>query len=208
VGEGRGPDFDEAFGVARAIEREDGPAIANPAVRAAGRLVRAQPGAPQLRNCSALSHGASFAPDLMDMGDVIRDAGLAPMRAAFQEALLNSPGRRIGGGSDEILKDIIAERVLGLSSDVRVDKATAFRACRRSGNLSAREGSGGGLHLDLTGVVGGRPRRSRTVGREDIGAAPRVASLGVRREPGSFLETHGPPYDAVGYTDGPRQMLS
>ena len=72
------PDFDEAFALARAIALEDGPAIANPAVRAAGRLVRAQPGAPQLRNCSALSHGASFAPNLMDMGDVIRDVGLAP----------------------------------------------------------------------------------------------------------------------------------
>jgi hypothetical protein len=90
---------------------------------------------------SALSHGASFAPDLMDMGDVIRDAGLSPMRAAFQEALLYSPGRRIGGGRDEILKDIIAERVLGLPADIRVDKETAFRTSRRVG----------------------RPRRSREV---------------------------------------------
>jgi hypothetical protein len=30
VGEGRGPDFDEAFGLARAVELEDGPAIAKP----------------------------------------------------------------------------------------------------------------------------------------------------------------------------------
>jgi hypothetical protein len=44
VGEGRGSDFDEAFGLARAIELQDGPAIANPAVRAARRLVRAQLG--------------------------------------------------------------------------------------------------------------------------------------------------------------------
>ena len=36
------------------------------------------------------------------------------MRAAFQEALLSSPGGRIAGGTDEILKNIIAERVLGL----------------------------------------------------------------------------------------------
>ena len=41
-----GLDFDEAFGLARAIELEDGPAIPNPAVRAAGRPVRAQLGSP------------------------------------------------------------------------------------------------------------------------------------------------------------------
>lgn len=49
------------------------------------------------------------------------------MRAAFQEALLYSPGGRIGGGPDEILKNIIAERVLGLPADIRVDKDTAFK---------------------------------------------------------------------------------
>ena len=42
------------------------------------------------------------------------DKDWAPMRAAFQEALLSSPGSRIAAGTDEILKNIIAERVLGL----------------------------------------------------------------------------------------------
>ncbi len=37
-----------------------------------------------------------------------------PLRAAFQGALLSAPGLRIAGGTDEILQNIIAERVLGL----------------------------------------------------------------------------------------------
>jgi hypothetical protein len=48
------------------------------------------------------------------------------MRAMFQEALLYSPGGRIAGGTDEILKNIIAERVLGLPGDIRVDRDAAF----------------------------------------------------------------------------------
>jgi hypothetical protein len=115
------------------------------------------------------------------------------MRAAFKRALLYSPGGRIGDRIDEILKHIIAERVLGLPADIRVDKETAFRNVPIGQALALRAtGSGGGFDLDLTGVVSGRPRWSRTVSGEDIGAAPRIASLGVRRESGSCLETHDP----------------
>jgi len=69
---------------------------------------------------------ASFALDLMDMGGAVMDPALAPARAAFQEALLYAPGARIAGGTDEILKNILAERVLGLPADIRVDKDAPF----------------------------------------------------------------------------------
>ena len=49
------------------------------------------------------------------------------VQGQFQQMLLSSPSMRIAGGTDEILRNIIAERVLGLPGDIRVDKAVPFR---------------------------------------------------------------------------------
>jgi hypothetical protein len=57
---------------------------------------------------------------------MVTDKDFAPMRATFQDALLSTPGSRIAAGTDEILKNIIAERVLGLPQDVRVDREVPF----------------------------------------------------------------------------------
>ena len=40
--------------------------------------------------------------------------------------MLFLPSMRIAGGTDEILRNIIAERVLGLPGDIRVDKDVPF----------------------------------------------------------------------------------
>ena len=58
---------------------------------------------------------------------MIDDPALAPLAAAFQTRLMWAPGLRIGGGTDEILRNIIAERVLGLPGDARADKGVPFR---------------------------------------------------------------------------------
>jgi alkylation response protein AidB-like acyl-CoA dehydrogenase len=70
---------------------------------------------------------AQFALDLMDGAGLVTDPDLAPMRGMFQQALLYAPGGRIAGGTDEILRNIIAERVLGLPGDIRVDRDRPFR---------------------------------------------------------------------------------
>ena len=80
----------------------------------------------KLVNAPKAQEIASFAMDLLDIGGVVMDKEMAPMRAAFQEALLTSPGGRIAAGTDEILRNIIAERVLGLPPDVRVDRDVPF----------------------------------------------------------------------------------
>jgi alkylation response protein AidB-like acyl-CoA dehydrogenase len=145
-----GPDFEEVFDLARRVSIEDGPAIANAAVRErlADFFVRTQGiRLTRFRTMTALSRGetpgpenaigklvnaskaqemAAFAMDLLDMGGVVMDKELAPMRGAFQESLLTSPGGRIAAGTDEILRNIIAERVLGLPQDIRVDRDVPF----------------------------------------------------------------------------------
>ncbi len=45
----------------------------------------------------------------------------------WQQAYLGAPGGRIAGGTDEIMRNIIAERVLRLPPEPRLDKSVAFR---------------------------------------------------------------------------------
>jgi alkylation response protein AidB-like acyl-CoA dehydrogenase len=77
-------------------------------------------------SASKLQDIGSFGLDLMDMGGILTDADQAPFNGMFHHAYLTGPGIRIAGGTDEILRNIIAERVLGLPQDIRVDKDVPF----------------------------------------------------------------------------------
>jgi alkylation response protein AidB-like acyl-CoA dehydrogenase len=70
---------------------------------------------------------ANTALEMLDQYGIIDDPDLAPLKGAFHSSLMFAPGLRIAGGTDEILKNIIAERVLGLPGDIRVDKDVAFK---------------------------------------------------------------------------------
>lgn len=148
--EDAGVGFDDLFALARDLELENGPALRDAAVRQAlaNAYVRSRGlKYTKFRALTALSRGqepgseasifklvfatmqqeiVSYAMDLMDIGGSLLDPAFAPSSALFQKTFLTSPGLRIAGGTDEIMRNIIAERVLGLPQDVRLDKDRAF----------------------------------------------------------------------------------
>ena len=148
-GQGGGLDVPQLMSLARTLELEDGPAIKNAAVREkiADWYVRsAGLKYTTYRTITALSRGQQpgpeasiakivVAPKLQDLTafatELEGEAGAlkghdAPMDGLFQMGWMSAPGLRIAGGTDEILRNIIAERVLGLPQDVRVDKDVPF----------------------------------------------------------------------------------
>ena len=149
VGESPGPDVKELIDLARTVHLENGLAIEDTAVqeRIADWYVRTQglrftkfrtmtslsrgetPGPEssigKLVSASKLQDIASYGLDLMGMAGVTANKDM-PLEGIFEEALLYSPALRIAGGTDEILRNIIAERVLGLPADIRVDKGIPF----------------------------------------------------------------------------------
>jgi alkylation response protein AidB-like acyl-CoA dehydrogenase len=157
IGSGMSTGFPELFDLCLRIETENGLAVDDPAVRSklATWAVRTT-GLKYtgFRALSALSRGetpgpensigklvagptmqeiAMFAEDLQAQAGVISDPDIATANGRFQAMLLRSPATRVEGGTDEILRNIIAERVLGLPADIRVDKDVPFNQIPTSG---------------------------------------------------------------------------
>jgi alkylation response protein AidB-like acyl-CoA dehydrogenase len=75
---------------------------------------------------SMLQDIAIYAMDLQGAAGMLNDPEVAEAAGQFQTMMMSSPSTRIAGGTDEILRNIIAERVLGLPGDIRVDKGVPF----------------------------------------------------------------------------------
>ena len=69
---------------------------------------------------------AAFCIDLLEEHGAMWDPDTSEAAGLYQLAYMSSPGLRIAGGTDEIMANIIAERVLGLPQDPRADKGIPF----------------------------------------------------------------------------------
>ena len=157
IGQGSGVDYTELLKLARQTELETGPAIKDANVREhlADWYVETQGlKYTKFRTLTALSKGetpgpessigkivsgpkmqdlASFAMDLQGQGGILQGDEDAEMNAAFQNQWMWGAGYRIAGGTDEILRNIVSEQVLGLPQDIRVDKKVPFNELPGSG---------------------------------------------------------------------------
>ena len=83
-----------------------------------------------------------YALDLQGAAGVVSGPEDAEVAGKFQAMLLRAPGTRVEGGTDEIMRNIIAERVLGLPGDVRVDKDVPFNQIPTKGRRVSRHPDG------------------------------------------------------------------
>jgi alkylation response protein AidB-like acyl-CoA dehydrogenase len=143
AGAAGGPGFRQLLELVREIEIDGRPAIEDPHVREqVARFYVRHKGIEytRYRSQTALSRGTTPGPE-SSLGKLV-GAPLRQQMASFaielqglaglelgrwQKAYLGAPGVRIAGGSDEILRNIIAERILRLPPEGRVDKDVPFK---------------------------------------------------------------------------------
>ena len=146
-----GPSFKELYRLAANLDLETGKAIDDPGVRQrlAEFFVKAQGlRFTRYRIMTALARGetpgpeasigklvaarmiqdaAAYGLDLLSAAGVMSGPNM-PMNGIFELSYLDTPAYRIAGGTDEILRNTIGERVLGLPQEVRIDKGVPFKS--------------------------------------------------------------------------------
>jgi alkylation response protein AidB-like acyl-CoA dehydrogenase len=147
---GSAPGVKEMIELAKAIDLDEGNALEQSHVRQKIAEVYIQDqgiSLTRMRTISALSSGrtpgpessiskvvvakmmqemGAFAADMSESAGLISGGDTLPHLDRLQQGYIAAAGLRIAGGTDEILRNIIAERVLGLPGDMRPDKNLPF----------------------------------------------------------------------------------
>lgn len=147
--------YAQLIGLAQQAEWNGAPAISNATVRAGIADTYIQQFGVDLivrRGMSAISRGESPGPEMAAVkligarafqtgGALAIELGGAEGLIAAQDLgaewrlpqllWISAPGARIAGGTDEIQKNTIAERVLGLPGEIRTDRDVPFRELER-----------------------------------------------------------------------------
>jgi alkylation response protein AidB-like acyl-CoA dehydrogenase len=150
-GKDRGPTIDQILATARAVPHGDGTVLDDSAFRQRLALWHVQAEGlrfTRMRTLTALSRGQTPGPEasigklvaanrLQELSSqliecqeeygLVSDAADAALGGSIHRDYLHAPGLRIAGGTDEILKNIIAERILGLPAERRADKDVPFK---------------------------------------------------------------------------------
>ena len=85
----------------------------------------------KLVGAKAMQEISTFALELAGPDGLLGAEALGRDWRYLQRLWLSAPGARIAGGTDEILKNVIAERVLGLPGEVRTDRKIPFQDLER-----------------------------------------------------------------------------
>jgi alkylation response protein AidB-like acyl-CoA dehydrogenase len=83
-------------------------------------------------NTSNIARAAAKAHSLIIGASGLLAGPEAPVDGKIAEVLISVPAQSIAGGTDEIQRNIIGERVLGLPKEPQVDRDVAFRQVRRN----------------------------------------------------------------------------